>query len=433
MRSKLVALLLVILLMIVVRPLLADDQSQGGKMTADQLRAKIEEIDAKCSACAASIEDLQALKASLLKELGEGAPQPPAKRSSWAEKVAVTGYFQNRAEEFSAKAATPPITQVDKFYLRRLYVSIVAKTSDRSQAVVQVASDGPFVHPTMTNWASVYSDYALGHHDTVRFGQAPTWFGIEAWQSSSQRLPFERAAFLEGGNGGKPFGMFGAGPWDRGIWWIHTPPHDSWAPQTILAVENGAFRNDPAINNKTVEADLKWAPKWGMFGFSWLNGTFFQVPPIPALGNWFDVTYPIPGGAYVPGWASATKMARDAMLGYVRVQQSPKTWAFQSEIMAGEMNMHSVSGWYGQLELPIAQTPGTAFAKYETFNTDTDAPTGAIYQAWTLGYAHQLDNNNRLTAERTWGSNGTAPSATQGGWAGSGTLNETGVQWQYSF
>jgi hypothetical protein len=208
MRRTWVFLLLVTLLAIVARPLLADDQ---GKLTPDQLRAKVAEIDAKCSACVQNIQDLQALKNSLLKELGEGAPQGATKPSSWAEKVAITGYMQNRAEEFSKNAG------VDKFFMRRLYMSIIAKTSDRSQAVVQVACDGSSVHTTVTDWASLYSDYALGHHDTVRFGQAPTWFGIEAWQSSSQRIPFERSAFIEGGNGGKPYGYFGGSPWDRGI------------------------------------------------------------------------------------------------------------------------------------------------------------------------------------------------------------------------
>jgi hypothetical protein len=413
MRRTWVFLLLVILLAIVARPLLADGQST---LTPDQLRAKIAEIDAKCAACAQNIEDLQNLKASLLKSLGEGAPQAPAKPASWAEKVAITGYMQNRAEEYGANTG-----QIDKFFMRRLYLSIIAKTSDRSQAVVQLACDGPYVHPTTTNWASLYSDYALGHHDTVRFGQAPTWFGIEAWQSSSQRLSFERAAFVEGGNGGKPFGFFGASPWDRGIWWIHTPPSSSWAPQTVVSVVNGAFRNDPIIDNKTVEADLKWSPKWGMYGVSWLNGAFKQPAAAPGAGS------------IVPGWVTGTQFGRDALLGYVRYAPSPKGWALQSEYLGGTLDTYSVRGFYAQAELPIACTPGTAFLKYDMFNTDTDAAHGATYQGWTLGYCHQLDNNNKLTAERTWGENGNTPSALQGGDAKAGTLNETGVQWQYSF
>jgi hypothetical protein len=403
-----VCLLLVILLMVAVGPLLAADQP---KMTPAEVQAKCAEIDTKCAAAVQMIDDLQALKANLLKQVGEGAPQPPTRPSSWAEKVALSGYFQNRYETFSKDAGS---SSQDRFFMRRLYLNIIAKTSARSQAVITVASDGSFVKNTTADFANLYSDYKLGRQDTLRFGQGPTWFGIEGWQSSSQRLPFERSAFVEGGNSGRPSGFFAASSWDRGLWWIHTPQDtSSWCPQTIVSVVNGSFRNDPVINNKTVAVDLKWKPSWGMYGVSWLNGAFDQTPD-PTTGK----------GAFVPGWMPSTQFARDAWLGYVRYEK-PKSFALQTEYAGGTLNQDSVRGFYGQGELPLHNTPGTVFVRYDWFSSMQQlaepARSNGIYQAWALGYAHQLDNNSKLTAQRTWGEFGPK------------TLNETGVQWQYSF
>jgi hypothetical protein len=426
MRRTLVCLLLVSLLLVAAGPLLAANQAP---LTPDEIRAKIAEIDAKCAAAVAAIGDLQALKTELLQQLGQKAPPPPAARpSAWADKVSVSAYFQSRYEGFSANTGSQ-----DRFMMRRAYLTILAKPSARSQAVITVGSDGSAnIKTTAANWSNLYADYMLGKHDTVRFGQAPAWFGLEVAQSASQRLAFERAAFLQGSDAGKPSGFYAGNRWDRGLWWIHTPPDTtSWMPQTVVSVVNGVFRNDPVISDKTVAVDLKWQPKWGTYGVSWLNGAFQQpVDPTTITTSQPGFKNPTPKGQFIPGWAYNTKFSRDAWLGYIRVQASPKTWALQTEYAAGTLNMYSVRGWYGQAELPLAHTPGTAFAKYEWYNTDTDAPSGAVYDAWILGYAHQLDKNNKLTAQRTWGEIG---GAIPNGTTKPGALAETGLQWQYSF
>ena len=401
MRSKWCFLLLVILLLIAVRPLLAADAA--GKMTPEEIRAKCAEIDAKCAAAMQNVEDLQALKAELLRDLGESVPPPAAKPSAWAEKVVINGYFQNRYEHFSPDVGAGAANE-DRFGMRRLYVNMLIKTSGRASGVLTFGSDGPNIKTTNATWNNIFCDYKVTDQDTVRFGQGPTNFGLEAWQSSGQRLPFERAAFNEGGSRGKPAGLYFLGWNDRGLWWIHTPPDQTRMPQAVVSVVNGSFLNDPLNNNRALAVDLKWKPKWGMYGISWLNSTFSQ----PTGRTWHPG---VPEGPF----------ARNAWDGYVR-HVTPNNWALQVEGAGGRMAGHSMRGWYGQFEKMFPQAPGTAFVKYEWYNPNTnDDDSADIYRAWVLGYAHQLDNNSRITAQGTWGK------------AGEKTPREAGLQWQYGF
>jgi len=402
MRSKWCCLLLVMLLLIAVRPLPAADGNNV--MTPEEIRAKCAEIDAKCAEAMQNIEALQKLKASLLEMLGEGAPPPAPKPSAWAEKVAISGYFQNRYEHFSSDVGSPPADE-DRFGMRRLYVTLVAKTSGRASGVLTFGSDGPNIKTTNTHWHNIFCDYKVTDEDTIRFGQGPNWFGLEAWQSSGQRLPFERAAFIEGGSRRKPPGFYFLGWTDRGVWWIHTPKQQSWRPQAVLSLVNGSFLNEPVNNGRAAAVDLKWKPSWGMCGISWLNSTFSQPAPPNA---WHPL---VPQGPF----------ARNAWDAYVRYVQ-PNSWALQLEGVGGLLAGNSVRGWYGQLEKALPQAPGTAFLKYEWYDPARDAATNeAVYRAWILGYAHQLDNNNRITAQWTWGK------------VGDLKPHEGGVQWQYGF
>ncbi len=404
MRSKWYFLLLVILLLIVVRPLLAADAT--GAMTPEEMRAKCIEIDAACAAAMQNVEDLQALKAVLLGELGEGAPPASvSKPSAWADKIVISGYFQNRYEHFSPGVGAGAANE-DRFGMRRLYLNLLIKTGGRASGVLTFGSDGPNIRKTDTAWHNIFCDYKVTDTDTLRFGQGPNQFGLEAWQSSGRRLPFERSAVVEGGTRGKPAGFYFLGWNDRGLWWIHTPKDRTRLPQTVVSVVNGSFLNDPLNNSRAVAVDLKWQPKWGMYGISWLNSTFTQ----PAAPN--VVWHPrVPQGPF----------ARNAWDGYVRYV-APNDWAVQTEFIGGRMAGNSVRGWYGQLEKVLPNAPGTAFAKYEWYDPNTnDGMSSDIYRAWILGYAHQLDKNNRITAQGTWGKIGTS------------TPRESGVSWQYGF
>ncbi len=397
--------LLAVLVLVAIQPVLAADQPP---MTPEEIRAKCAEIDARCAAALQTVEELQVLKSQLLEQLGTpAAPSPPVKPSSWTDRLSLGGYFQTRYETFSADEGAPG--SEDRFGLRRLFVNLKAKTGPRSSVVATWTSTGSDAKQTKANWTDVYGEYKAGRHDTLRFGQGVTCFGLELPQSSSARLPFERAALLEGASRGKPGGLYAGGRWDRGLWWTHTPRDNTVWPQMTLGVVNGAFRNDPLSNDRSVEASLKWKPRWGQYGLSWLNGGF-QQPMDTASGK----------GTIVPCWGPGP-FARSGWIGYVRYER-PRSWALQSEYLGGLANSHSLRGWYGQLERSLPAVPGTGFARYEWLDPSTDtATTSDRYYAWVLGYAYQLDANNRVTAQGTWGR------------TGGKHLDETGLQWQCSY
>jgi hypothetical protein len=375
--------------------------------------ARCSEIDAKCAEAAQTIQDLQALKTSLLQQMGEAAPPPSVAKNAWAEKISVSGYFQTRWDSFETnKAGAPEAPGTDRFDIRRMYLNFNIQPNPRVLGVITLARDG--VDQFYPTWAQAFVNYKLFPQDYVQLGQASTAFGLEESQSSSQRLPFERAAFNEGDSRGKPAGLFFAGPYDRGFMWYHTPT-DPARMQAIFGVTNGEFRSvelTPGANPHTndhvaLEADLKWHPSWGQYGLSWVDGSFTTTANMPVAE--------IPLG-------TPAQFARNAIDGYVRYAQ-PKVWAAQFEGLNGENFGHSIAGWYGQVEAPLRNTPGTFFAKYEWYNPDKDDPTHAnLYKAWDLGYAHQLDVNDRLTLQIATGAK-----------RGPNGLDETGVQWQLAF
>ncbi|NLO72812.1 MAG: hypothetical protein GX100_01715 [candidate division WS1 bacterium] len=383
-------------------------EATAPQMTQEEMRAKCAEIDAKCAEAAKLIENLQALRASLTQQMGEGAPPPEVAKSSWAERVAIGGYFQGRFEHLQVSDG-PPTNNPDQFGLRRMYVTVLAKPNPRTQGVITWSRDGGTSN-AVTGWAQAYVDYSLGRSDKVRMGQAATWFGLETWQSSSARLPFERSAFVEGTGRGKPWGMFYYGPYDRGVWWIHTPQGDPWMPQVVVGAVNGAARIDRKFDDQiTASVDLKWKPSWGMAGISWLDGETSIDYKGDALTDPFP---PIAG--------------RNALDAYIRYEQ-PQCFAVQAEGMTGTVLGHDVRGWCAQLEKPFRSTPGTAFVRYDQYDSGqmtSKAPFTEVglYEAWTLGYAHQLDPNNRITLEMVTGAK----------W-GSKDLNSSGVQWQMGF
>ena len=380
------------------------------KMTPAEIQAKCAEIDAKCAAATQAIADLLALKASLNAQLGVAPPPPAVSKSAWAEKIAISGYMQNRFEHLQANDG-PPSNSPDQFAIRRAYINLIIKPNARTQGVITLGRDG--ADALNVTWAQAFVDYQLGKRDTVRVGQASTWFGLEEGQSSSVRLPFERAAFLDGARG-RPVGLWFYGPYDRGAWWIHTPGNMSTTPQLIVGAVNGNARNNKNFDDMlTASVDLKWKPKWGIFGASWLDGEYATDNPwLPA---------PNPPNAVAP------ITHRSALDGYVRYEL-PKAFAAQAEGAMGRLvgkdaGTHDFRGWDLQVEKPFKNTPGTLFSRYEWYNPNTDDATHAdLYHAWTFGYAHQLDTNNRLTAQLvTLAKRGTK------------SVNESGVQWQLGF
>ena len=361
-----------------------------GQQGSQDLDAKIKEIDQK-------LAELQQLKTELetLRDEVVGAPGVE-KKPGWQDKVKLTGYFHARS--------TYRDWDVDSFDLRRMYITLIGKPTDKATAVVTWARIGTdALGQTNTDWATAYVDYQWSPEWATRFGQGANSFGLETGQSSSQRLGLDRAAVLEGGQG-RPLGLYFAGPWDRGLWVMRKPQSGSmWDPEVVLGVLNGQFRNTEKDQNKTWTLDLKWHPTWGQFGASYLTGRWVNDMGLPA--------------------APTGSTDRRAILGYARWDPPGSSWALQGEYTAGELFGNDICGWYGQLEYdPYPQ--GTAYAKYERYDP-TQGTGGGEYDSWHLGFAHWVDSNNELTLQYSMGTNRQAATHPR--------RNELALQWQAGF
>ena len=303
---------------------------------------------------------------------------------NWADRVSIVGYFQARYEGSDMGE--------DDFDLRRMYITMLIDANERTKGVITWARIGPDpIETSSTDWANIFVEYAVSDMWTVTVGQAPTHLGLECEQSSAARMALERAAMLEGG-GSRPFGLYFAGPWDRGLWITRTP--QGTEPHLTLGIMNGQFRGGDKNNNKTVSIDAKWNPAWGQFGASYLDGEYTNM-----LGMTTD---------------------RQALLGFLRWDDPDCRWAFQGEYLEGELFGCDINGYYGQAEYSGLNPGGTGFVKYEEFDPD-DATAGDTYEALHFGYAQWLDANNEVTVQYTDAD------------MGSSSWDEFGLQWQFGF
>ncbi len=305
----------------------------------------------------------------------------PAASDKWYDRMSVDGYLQTRYEDRDMGSSSGPSAanmgsdgEHDGFYLPRLHVSLRADVNERTKAVVTWSRLGSTSSRPQwtTDWTDIYLDYAYSDKWTVRLGQAPNWFGLEGAQDSSDRMSLERAAFLtripETGGPGWKDGVYHAGRWDRGVWFVRHRK-STGGPQIILGLTNGSFRDVEGNSNKTLSADLKWKRPWGQYGVSWLDGKTSYSPD----------------------------RDRNALLGYVRWARPDQRWAAQAEYMDGKLHGDNVDGWYGQFEYRLTKNPTWAFVKLEEFNPTDDAKYDAVH----LGLTKQLDANNELTLQWT--------------------------------
>ncbi len=321
--------------------------------------------------------------------------------ASWAERVSINGYFQARYEALKWANAQ------DDFGLRRMYINMMVDANERTKAVITWTRIGPDPALTSsTDWANIFVDYMINDQWTARIGQGPDWFGLETMQGSSARMALERAAVLEGGYGARPLGLYFAGPWDRGVWFVRKP--DGNEPMAILGIWNGQFRAGDQNTNKTISVDLKWHRPWGEFGASWMDG------------EWTNDDYL---GRPLGGQPLGTTQDRSAMLGYVRWAPPNSDWAFQSECVEGELFGNDIDGYYAQLERSGLTEGGTGFVKVEQYDPDTATANNA-YEAVHVGYSQWLDQNNELTIQYTDGELKGASDESR---------DKIAVQWQFGF
>jgi hypothetical protein len=299
-----------------------------------------------------------------------------------------------------------------------MYLNVVATPNDRTTGVVTFERSGPD-DPKIT-MAQAFVGYKLSDEYSLRFGQATNNFGIDAAQTSSQRIPFDRALAAEGNTLLGQRGLWWRGWYDRGIWAIRQA--DGEFPQVTMGVMNGQYadRSAPGLD-KTVEADFKWKPSWGYFGASGMNGEYLQ--------------------------RTASGDAVDGIINHRKavdfyVFKNPTPFGGQAEWINGTLPGLSATttgdrrfcGWYLQ---GVYDKGGNGFpyVRFEEYDQDKDVP--GIYRAWHLGYKWRLNNCNQITAQIDRGHNGNEGFNGAAGGAPLtsviGPVDMYGLQWQMSF
>jgi hypothetical protein len=370
--------------------------AEPGAGQGQNVDAKIKEIDAK-------MKDLERLKAELEQlrgQIQQAAPAAPAKEN-WTDKYTLVGYVHNRYE------ARKNANTRDDFFLRRMYLGLAGKFSDRASGMIMLDRAGgigpvaafPGFNPPGTPDPGImismlYGEYKLTSDWSVRFGQVPTNWGWDVGLSASTMLPFERCAMGEGfatrpGRAGVP-GLFYLGYEDRGVYFIRNPRKPE-EPKVFLGVVNGNFRYSDNNDNKAVSLDLRWTQPKVSYGINWLDGKFVN-----------------------PG----TGVNQDRGGFGLYVHSDPKPWGFQAEYSDFDLLGTEREGWYGQ----VAYNQGsyTPFFRLESYDTDKNV-VGDTLDGWHLGCAYQVDKRNRVTLE----------------YVGMDRLGvdygQTGLQWQLGF
>lgn len=336
--------------------------------------------------------------ATMLLSMGIVYAQEGLEETCWYDRVCMSGYFQVRFVDVDSSSES------DNFDLRRAFLTIQGNLDERTTGIITLSRVGPG-DPNIDVY-NMFVDYKLGDIYAIQAGQVPTWFGLEAWEGSSVRLPFERAKILEAGPG-----FWFAGAADRGVWLRRNPTNG--APLVVLGIWNGQFRADDANDDKNISLDVKFSRDWGQFGLSWFDGEYYNA---------------------------ASDLTQDRSAWDVYVRKFAQPWGFQAEYADGKMFGADRDGWYLQGMYDFEDGKNVAFARWEEFNVDprmsavaqdSVARPNAEYTGFTVGVRHKVYESGYITVQYTdgdWDRTGVVDGA-----SGNESEDLLGIQWQYNY
>lgn len=334
---------------------------------------------------------------AMLFAMGTAYSQEGLEQEPWYKCISISGYFQARYSTYDGRMD-------DSFEFRRMYVTLRSKVNDDTTGIITLSRIGP--NDPNIDLYNAFVDYSITPEYSVQVGQVPTWFGLEDWEGSSVRLPFERSEIMAGSPATAHPGFYYAGASDRGVWLRRNPQNPS-QPLVVVGVCNGQFRANDMNTAKNISVDVKFKRDWGMFGASWLEGTLSRMVGAPAV---------------------EVEQDRSAVSAYVRL--FPEPFGFQAEWADGELFGNDIDGYYA---MGLYKTnSGTAFLQYQDYNSAAQGVAAAAksadveYDALSIGYAWDVDAANRITVQYTDGETTFLGGDSQ-------DENYAGAQWQYSF
>jgi hypothetical protein len=350
-------------------------------------------VDGLVRAGALTRQQADEIKANAGKVAAEAArasrPAAPAAKPkpSWYDTLRVGGYLQSRWQ-YHPDATSG--TASNEFLVRRARTKFDFEPTDRTLAEIEAewGQEKPLVK-------NAFLDYYLtpGSPWRVRFGQAKVPFGFETPQSTGAIVPFEpswlsQREFLGGYDTGLV--VFYTREADRPLFELGRKAEYGPGDYGSLAVGflNGQGTVDPfSTAGKTGELNS--------------NKHFVARFARPfAVGT--QARYAEVGASYYNGRYSSTKAGaqfNDNLLG-LHGYLSPHPLGLQAEYYTGETEGATLRGWYA-MGLWRATPRGLVFSRYDSYTGRSKGGGTAPFDRHRtgIGYAHQLDERTRLTAE----------------------------------
>lgn len=355
----------------------------------------------------------------------DSLPKPPTATpaaphsAKWYEKISLRGYAQFRYNRLLETNPDLRCEQCDKsigrnqgFYFRRARIVFSGQINPRFFAYLQFdySADASSSSKHFLQVRDAYFDYAFDKDQTmrIRIGQSKVPYGFENLQSSSQRLPFDRADAL---NSGAPNER------DLGV-------TAYYAPKKI----RNRFKY-------LVEEGLKGSGDYGIAGFGLYNGQSANRPEAnDNLHMVARVSYPFQlknGQIIEPGLqaysgrftlakdqlSAGVKYRKDATYTDRRVAASfvvyPQPFGIQAEYNWGEspsfdaatdsIRLHELHGGYVTLSWRTAISPKfkiQPFVRLQTYDGakkhETDARTYEVRET-EIGVEWPVNKNLELT------------------------------------
>jgi hypothetical protein len=322
------------------------------------------------------------------KQAAATAPEKPAEareKKAWYDSVKVSGYTQGRFQYYPDHPNADRKTHSSEFLVRRAYFKLSFEPNDRTHVVVE--SDlGEGKAEARDAYIQRYFDDDNAF--SFRIGQQTIPFGFETPQPSSVQLPLERNYVTAT--------MF-PGERDTGLVFFFTDPDDhklfDASRKTAFGVGdygnlaigffNGQGRNQAEVNSNkhfVVRAakplSLGRAGRYAEVGASYWHGDYFSK------------------------WDSNSQNFDDELLGF-HLFIEPKPLGLQGEYYTGDTEGHSIDGWYA-MGILRTSSEGTVFIRHDEHQgrRKGKGPDYVFDRSRTaVGYAHQIDDRNRLTIE----------------------------------
>ena len=318
-----------------------------------ELQRQIDEMKAKLTEMEALKSQLTALEAQI-QATSQAQKQTEAARAKEAKEHKTSGYLQVRYRNDNTTGGK------DEFLVRRARLMFSGNISPQTAYRVELQADakekggGP---GSKVQLRTAYIDQLIGSGRS-RFGQAVLPWGYELEASIADIWTGERAFFMDR--------LF---PDQRDIGLQYRQAFSPTAgPIVDVGVFNGTGINTSDNNNlKDPLARVKLPFRNGSAAVSYYEGRS-DLSPVAKDGQRYGV-----GTEYCWG-----------------------PWAFLGEYVTGKDRGEDINGWYAQLGTKVGDTPSLLFAKYDTYDENTNL-SGDTFKRWSYGYFYDLDPRNRLT------------------------------------